>query len=520
MGVLSMVKNSIGRKIPEIMFGKLLTPFRGVYRTLPQIPTIDPTYAYYSFKYHKRETKRVYDSLEEVIRKVELRDNQTISFHHSLRNGDAVINLVLDTIAQMDIKNLTLSSTALFPVHEVVLKHILNGVITRIEGSMNGPIGLAVSSGSVECPTTLRSHGGRAGAISMGRLKVDVAFIAASGADRYGNLNGTTGPSAFGSMGYPKGSDCIYAKKVIGVTDYIVDGGLYPVSIPSGWVDYVVQVSNIGNPAKIATGTLGEKPSDSKSTIAETSAKVIEASGLLKDRFTYQAGAGTISLAVTAFLEEIMSKKEIIGSFIFGGIDKSAVHLLQHGKFETIYDAQSFDLEAARSLAGDSRHIEVSIDHAYNIFNRGCLANHIDFSVLGATEVDINFNANVVTHSDGLLLHGIGGHQDSAMSDITILTVPLARKVPIIVDSVTTVTTPGECIDVIVTEEGIAVNPRRVDLKKRLIEANLPVKDIKDLRDMAYSQVASLSPEFTEDVVSVVEWRDGTVLDVVRKVKT
>ncbi|MFX0095274.1 MAG: citrate lyase subunit alpha [Candidatus Hodarchaeota archaeon] len=514
-----MVKNSLGRKVPEILFGNMLTPFHGVFRTLPKFSSVDQSYAYHNFKYHKRETQRVYDSLEEVIRKVELRDNQTISFHHSLRNGDAVINLVLDTITQMDIKNLTLSSTALFPVHENVLKHVLNGVITRIEGSMNGPLGIAVSTGEVECPTILRSHGGRAGAISIGRLKVDVAFIAASSADIYGNLNGVTGPSAFGSMGYPKGSDCIYAKKVVGVTDHIVEGGLHPVSIPSGWVDYVVQVDNIGNPSKISTGSLGRHPSKTQLKIAELVARVMDASGFLKDGFTYQAGAGGISLASTTFLEEIMSEKTIIGSFIFGGITKSAVELLQHGKFETIYDAQSFDLDAVKSLQADPRHIEISIDHAYNIFNRGCLANHIDFSALGATEVDVNFNANVATHSDGLLLHGIGGHQDSAMSGVTILTVPLARKVPIIVDNVTTITTPSECIDIIVTNDGIAVNPRRPKLKQRLIDASLPVEDIRALRDKAYSQASPLEPEFTDDIVSLVEWRDGTILDVIRKVK-
>ncbi|MFX0067416.1 MAG: citrate lyase subunit alpha [Candidatus Hermodarchaeota archaeon] len=513
-----MVKNSLGRKIPEVLFGKQLIPFRGVYHTFPDIQPMDPPYAKPSFKYHKRETRRVYDSLEQVIRKVGLRDNQTISFHHCLRNGDSVLNLVLDTITQMDIKNLTLSSTALFPVHEKVLRSVLNGTITRIEGSMNGSIGIAVSTGEVECPTVLRSHGGRAGAISMGKLNIDVAFIAASSGDRFGNLNGIDGPSAFGSMGYPKGSDMIYAEHVVGITDNIVEGGLHPISIPSGYVDYVVHVDKIGDPTKIATGSLGRKPSEEQLMIAETVAQVIEASGKLKNGFTYQAGAGAISLASTAYLEKTMTDKSINGSFIFGGITESAVELLQSGKFETIYDAQSFDLKAIESLRNDPRHVEISIDHAYNIFNRGCLANYIDFSVLGATEVDIDFNANVVTHSDGLLLHGIGGHQDSAMSNITILTVPLARKVPIIVDEVTTVSTPGECIDVIVTNDGIAVNPRRQKLKEQLIKAGLPIENIRNLRDKAYSQASPLEVDYTDEIVSIVEWRDGTILDVIHKV--
>ena len=89
----------------------------------------------------------------------------------------------------------------------------------------------------------------------------------------------------------------------------------------------------------------------------------------------------------------------------------------------------------------------------------------IDAVVLGATEVDVNFNGNVVTHSDGRLLHGIGGWQNCLDAGCTILAVPSFRdRIPVIVDEVTTLTGPGELIDVVVTERGIAINPRRQDL--------------------------------------------------------
>jgi len=41
------------------------------------------------------------NSLEEAIRSSGLKNGMTISFHHHLRNGDHVLNLVLDTIAKM-----------------------------------------------------------------------------------------------------------------------------------------------------------------------------------------------------------------------------------------------------------------------------------------------------------------------------------------------------------------------------------------------------------------------------------
>ena len=77
----------------------------------------------------------------------------------------------------------------------------------------------------------------------------------------------------------------------------------------------------------------------------------------------------------------------------------------------------------------------------------------------------MNFNANVVTHSDGRLLHGIGGWQNCLFAGCTILAVPSFRdRIPVIVDEVTTLTGPGELIDVVATERGIAINPQRQDL--------------------------------------------------------
>ena len=76
--------------------------------------------------------------------------------------------------------------------------------------------------------------------------------------------------------------------------------------------------------------------------------------------------------------------------------------------------------------------------------------------------MDVGFNANVVTHSDGMLLHGIGGWQNCLFSKCTILAIPSFRdRIPVLVDRVTTVCGPGELVDVIITERGVAINPRR-----------------------------------------------------------
>jgi citrate lyase subunit alpha/citrate CoA-transferase len=142
--------------------------------------------------------------------------------------------------------------------------------------------------------------------------------------------------------------------------------------------------------------------------------------------------------------------------------------------------------------------------------------------ILGATEVDLNFNGNVVTHSDGYLLHGIGGWQNCLHARNVILPIPLFRdRIPVIVDEVTTLCGPGELIDVIITERGIAINPLRTDLLDSVKGKGLPLKTLSELKDEAEKICGKpQKAQFEEDIVAAVKWVDGTVIDVVRKVKT
>jgi citrate lyase subunit alpha/citrate CoA-transferase len=426
-------------------------------------------------------------------------------------------------LASHGIKDITLATTALFPVHSPLIEFIQSGVIGRIEGSVNGPLGNAISRGEVKVPTTLRSHGGRTRAVQEGSLPVDVAFIAASTCDYIGNLTGMVGKNAFGSLGYPLETDSLYASVVVGVTDTIINEPLTEVSIPSSRVDYVLEVDSIGDPGKIASGSLGRKPSLERLTIAESVIQVMEHSGYLTNGFNWQAGAGGMSLAASEFLKELMIDQNLHGGYIFGGIATNSVKMLEEGLFTAIYDAQSFDLGAIESLRKNESHIEVSIDHAYNPFNKSCIALNTDFTVLGATEVDLDFNVNVNTYSNGLLNSGIGGHQDAARAKVSMIVVPLARKVPSILDSVTTVSTPGDSIDIIITDGGIALNPhstpKRSKIEKRLQKAGLKLRNIDDLKEESHGQVSPIGSEFTSDITTLIEYRDGTYLDVIYKMR-
>ncbi|MHA1978175.1 MAG: citrate lyase subunit alpha [Candidatus Hodarchaeales archaeon] len=508
--------NSLGRKFPKKFFGKVLWPYKGIHNSTIAGKRVGPPY---QPTYISRKTKRFFDSLETLLDVLPLRDGISISFHHALRNGDNVVLPIVEGLAAHGIKNITLATTALFPVHTPLLEFIQSGVIGRIEGSVNGPLGNAISRGEVVLPTTLRSHGGRTRAVQEGSLPVDIAFIAASRCDYIGNLTGTRGNSAFGSLGYPLETDSLYANTVVGVTDTVVDRPLIYASIPSSRVDYVLNVDKIGDPQKIASGSLSRKPSPQRLAIAETVVQVMEHSGYLSNGLNWQAGAGGMSLAVSEYLKELMAEKKIQGGYIFGGIATNSVKMLEEGLFTAIYDAQSFDLGAIESLQRNENHIEVSIDHAYNPFNKGCIALNTDFTVLGATEVDMDFNVNVNTFSNGLLNSGIGGHQDAARAKVSMIVVPLARKGPSILDSVTTVSTPGDSIDLIITDGGVALNPhptpKRSKIEKRLRKAKVNLRSIEELKEESNSLATPISPDFTSDITTLIEYRDGTYLDVI-----
>ena len=510
------MKNKLGREIPEDI-AKDHVLFAGAFGTEPTMRRAAP-----KVKRILPEESKLVGSLEEVFKKIPVKNGMTLSFHHHLRNGDGVLNRVLDTAARLGLKDLKIAVSSIFPVHAPLIEHIKNGVVTEIDTNyMSGPVAQAISHGILKKPVTMRTHGGRARAIECGQLKIDVAFVAAPTADDYGNINGTQGPAACGSLGYAM-PDAEYAEKVVAITDHLVEYPLTPVSIEQTRVDYVVKVDSIGDPKGIVSGTTKITRDPVGLRIAETAAKVIEAAGLIKDGFSFQTGAGGASLATAYFVRKMMEKRGVVGSFALGGITGYMVEMLESGLFKKILDVQGFDLEAGRSIAENPNHMEISANFYASAFNSGSAVNKLDAVILGATEIDTDFNVNVVTGSDGVIMGGSGGHSDAAAgAKVTIIVTNLLRgRLPIIVDKVLTATTPGETIDVLVTERGVAVNPRRKDLKKQLVEAGLPVKEIGELKELAEKMAGKPKKIATgERVVAVVEYRDGTVIDTVRQVK-
>lgn len=461
-------------------------------------------------------------SLDEVIRLAGLRDGMTISFHHHLRNGDFVLNAVLEAVARMGIRDININASSLFDVHAPLVEHIKNGVVTGLECSyMGGRLGRAISQGVLEKPVVFRSHGGRPAAIESGEAHIDVAFIAAPTADLMGNCSGKYGPSACGSLGYAF-ADAAYADKVVVVTDNLVPYPLADFSIPETQVDYVVTMDKIGDPAGIVSGTTRITRDPVGLIMADYAAQIIRHSGLLKDEFSFQTGAGGASLAAAKYLKDIMLEEKVTGSFGMGGITGYLVDMLNAGCFEALMDVQCFDLDAVQSICSNPGHREVTAAHYASPTAKSAIVNSLDVVILGATQIDTDFNVNVHTDSTGNIMGGSGGHSDTAAgAKLSMIIAPLVRaRLSVIVDRVLCITTPGKTVDVLVTQRGIAVNPARTELRDRLKDAGLPVMDIHDLQRLAYGITGIPAPLSAQGrVVADVFYRDGSRIDQIRQVE-
>lgn len=463
---------------------------------------------------------KVVASLREAISLSGLKSGMSISFHHHLRNGDYTLNRVMDEIAALGIRGLTLNASSLFDAHAPLIDHIKNHVVRKINTDyMSAGLGRAISEGLMDEPVEFRTHGGRPRDIMLGITPIDVAFIAAPTADPAGNCSGKYGPSACGSLGYAF-PDAMYAKKVVVITDNLVPYPLTDASIPEIYVDFVVPVDAIGDPRGIVSGTTKITRDPVGLVMAETAARVIRHSGLLKDGFSFQTGAGGATLAAAKYLKDIMLREGIHGSFASGGITGYLVDMLNEGCFTSLMDVQCFDLKAVESIRTNPAHHEISAMQYASPAAKSAVVDHLDVVLLGATEIDTDFNVNVHTDSAGCIMGGSGGHSDTAAgAKLSMILAPLFRaRLPIVTGRVRCISTPGRDVDVLVTQRGVAVNPAKPELALRLKDAGLPIVDIHELKQIAerITGVPAVPPEGGRPVARVLS-RDGEPLDVIRR---
>lgn len=464
---------------------------------------------------------KLVNSIREALIKCQIKDGMTLGFHHHFREGDYIVNMVIEEVHRMGIRDITICASSLGKAHDPIVPYIEDGTITNIQSSgVRGEIGRAISEGKLHGLAIMRSHGGRVRAIETGETRIDIAFIGTPTCDDYGNCRGIGGKSDCGVLSYAI-VDGDYADKVVAITDCLVPFPNFPAHISMTKVDYVVVVDAIGDPNKIATGAAKPTSDMRKLMMADYCTRFVINTPYFRDGFSYQTGVGGASIASTISLAKIMKERGIRMKFGVGGLTKPMCDLLINGQVDCLLDTQDFDLDAVRSVR-DLRHFRISAGEYANPFNKGAVVNKLDFVILAALEVDVNYNCNVVVGSNGMITGAQGGHPDTAAgAKCSIVIVPLLQgRIPVVCTKVTTVTTPGESIDVVITDYGIAINPRRSDLMECVKNMDLPVRTIEELRDIAYSIAGE--PEkvkFMDRVVGIIESRDGTIMDVVRQVK-
>lgn len=507
-----MTINTLNRSLPTDELERLhLIPFTDANAMTPQLTNEVA-----------KKSRKLKTSLEQAITDLGLKDGMTISFHHAFRGGDKTVNAVMEVIANMGFKNLTLASSSLTTVHAPIVEHIKNGVVSKIYSSgIRGELADAISAGILKEPVHIHSHGGRVHLIDSGELKIDMAFVGVPSCDEFGNANGLVGKSRCGSLGYAK-VDAENADKVIMLTETLVPYPNHPASISQDTVDAVVVVDEVGDPEKIGGGETRLTTNPRELLIAKTAADVIFNSGYFYDGFSLQTGSGGASLAVTRFLEDRMVRDNIKAEFGLGGITSTMVNLHEKGLIKTLLDVQCFDTVAVDSLIRNPNHLEISANEYANPSSKGTVVDRLDVVILSALEIDTAFNVNVITGSDGVIRGASGGHCDTAAAaNLAIIVAPLVRgRIPTVVNSVTNIVTPGQSIDVLVTDHGIAVNPLRSDLIEKLTAAGIKLVDIETLQQRAEMLTGKPEPiEFEERIVGYIRYRDGSVIDVIKQVK-
>ncbi len=518
-----MIKNYLGRAFPEEIGSYKVKPYQG---SMSENVSKSKVYTNRKPKRTPRGKSKVVQSLKDAVVESGLKDGMTISFHHCFREGDMVIGQVLQAIRELNIKNLKFAPSAVVNIkNPSIVDFIKDGTITSIEASgIRGELGDAVMDGIMEIPVILRPHGGRPRAIEAGELSIDVAFLGASAADDYGNATSQIGPNACGSMGYAF-IDATTADTVVIVTDNLVNFPCVPATISQQYVDIVAVVDKIGDSEKIGAGAARMTKNPRDLIIAERAAELIAASRLFKEDFSFQTGAGAISIACTNYLSKKMEERGVKASFALGGITANIIEMFKKEQIRVLQCSQSFDSVAARSMADNVNIVEIDNALYSNPHSKGNLLDRLNFGVLGALEVDVDFNVNILTGSSGEMMGGLGGGPDVASgADISIVTLPIVRgRTPSIVKRVLTLCTPGDTIAAVVTEAGIALNPKHphfLTLKEDLEATPLKLISIEDLQKIAESLTGVPKQiEFEDKVVCVVEYRDGTVIDVIRQIK-
>jgi citrate lyase subunit alpha/citrate CoA-transferase len=483
---------------------------------------------------HRRNKVTTLDSIMELIR-----DGDTISYPHYYRMGDKGLEAVVKKLQQTGKKNIKIYGNAFFDhVDPWLIEAIHDGTIGGLYGNPYRKLGESVVNGELLPWVSVGfSHGNRVRKLQTGEVTVRVAFGPVPIADIYGNANGLMGKEE--QLCGPVGlftADSEYAEYVCLLAGTISESLIMPTPISMERVDFVVPCDPPGLNAGIGSGTLDmnkARANPFNAQVADNITRVIRAADVVRDNFSFQVGSGA-GLLILENIRAMLKEMNIRANFSIGGVTSLHVEMLDEGTLNQLMHGQLFEPSPRmfESMLTNHRHHEITTAYYASVANKESAVNMLDLAVLSTLEVDLEFNLNTVC-ANGRIIGGIGGGQDvAAGADLTIIFMPLAtgkngKGFPKVVDRVYTRTTPGEVIDVVVTEEYATVNPNSKSTYKDAIlergkDFGVKLLSIKELHQKSIEKAQEFGtlpevPETTDEVVHVIEWRDGTLLDVIKK---
>ncbi|MEW5924759.1 MAG: citrate lyase subunit alpha, partial [Candidatus Zixiibacteriota bacterium] len=489
---------------------------------------------------HTRKIPRRHNKLTTFENVMEvITDGDTISYPHYYRTGDLGLKMVVEKLRQTGKRDIKIYGNAFFDnVDPWLIDAIHDGIITGLYGNPYRKLGECITAGDLLPAVSVGfSHGNRVRKLQTGEIGIKVAFAPVPIADVYGNANGLLGKpeQLCGPVGLVA-ADTEYAEYVCLLAGTISETVVLPTPITMGRVDFVIPVDCPGLNAGIGSGTIDMDKARSNpfnTMVADNVTKVIKASGVVKNDFGFQVGSGA-GLLILENIRNMLLEEKIRANFAIGGCTMMHVDMLDDGTLYQLMHGQLFQPSPHmfESLLNHPRHHEIDVNYYASVASKECAVNLLDLAVLSTLEVDLDFNLNTVC-AGGRIIGGIGGGQDvAAGAELTIIFMPLAtgkngKGFPKVVEKVYTRTTPGEVIDVIVTEEYAVVNPKSPSRYKQAIidraeEFGVNLVSIEELHRKSFDRAhefGDIPPtgETTDEVVHLIEWRDGTLLDVIRK---
>lgn len=476
-------------------------------------------------------------SLETVLEVIN--DGDTISYPHYYRTGDKGLQLVVESLRKAKKKDIKIYGNAFFDnVDPWLIEAVKDGTIGGIYGNTYRKMGQYITGGELLPWVGVGfSHGNRVRKLQTGEVNVKVAFGPVPIADVYGNANGIYGKDEHlcGPVGLFS-ADAEYAEYVCLLAGTVSDSVVMPTPLSMEQVDFVVKVDDPGLNSGIGSGTLDldhARANPFNAQVADNVTKVIKASGVVKNDFGFQVGSGA-GLLILENIRQMLKEEKIRANFSIGGVTSLHVDMLEEGTLYQLMHGQLFEPNERmfESMRTNPLHHQITTAYYASVANKEAAVNLLDLAVLSTLEIDLEFNLNTVC-AGGRIIGGIGGGQDvAAGADLTIIFMPLAtgkngKGFPKVVDKVYTRTTPGEVIDVVVTEEYAAINPNsKSSYKDALLEQakdfGVKLITIDELYQKSKEKAESFgsipeTPPAEGEVVHVIEWRDGTLLDTIKK---